>query len=184
MVKDPRTVRTRAVWLLVLPFFWFAQPTLTLVAYGGGLAALGLAIRAWAAGAIRKDRELTTTGPYAYTRNPLYVGSFFIGLGVTTAGAHVLWTVVFLVFYLAVYGRTLAYEAEVLTELFGDEFRAYAAAVPAVVPRLTPYPGTPAGGAPAPGFTLSQYLRNKEWEALLGATAAFALLTAKAVFLH
>lgn len=182
MVKDPRPVRTRAVWLLVLPFFWFAQPTPRLVGYGAALALLGLVIRAWAAGAIHKDRELTTSGPYAYTRNPLYVGSFFIGLGVTLAGGHVVWPLIFLAFYVTVYGRTLAYEAEVLTELFGDDYRAYAAAVPAVVPRLTPYrPANAAAEDVGRGFTFSQYRRNNEWEALLGAVAAFVLLGARAL---
>ncbi len=171
-----RKLRLKAVWLLILPFLWFARPTLPLLAWGGVLAVLGLAVRAWAAGTIHKERELTTTGPYAYTRNPLYVGSFFLGLGVTLAGGMWQFVVLFAVFYLGVYGRTMAGEAELLTELFGDRARDYRAEVPAFVPRLTPYraPGVEGGG-----FTLDQYRRNREWEAALGALAGFAFLIAK-----
>lgn len=176
MAVNMRKLRLKAVWLLVIPFLWFARPTPGLLAAGGVLALVGLLVRGWAAGTIHKERELTTTGPYAYTRNPLYVGSFFLGLGVTTAGGQWVFVLVFVLFYVGVYGRTMAGEAELLTELFGDRFRDYREKVPAFVPRLTPYraPGG-AGG----GFTLAQYKRNREWEAALGALAGFAFLAAK-----
>lgn len=171
-----RRLRLRAVWLLIIPFLWFARPTPLLLGIGLGLGLLGLFIRGWAAGTIHKEKELTTTGPYAFTRNPLYVGSFFLGLGVTLAGGQWGWPVLFLVFYLGVYGKTMSGEAALLTELFGDRFRHYAANVPAFVPRLTPYraPGVEGGG-----FTFAQYKRNREWEAGLGALAGFGFLTAK-----
>jgi protein-S-isoprenylcysteine O-methyltransferase Ste14 len=171
-----RRLRLRAVWLLVLPFLWFARPTPLLLGIGVAMGLLGLFIRGWAAGTIHKEKELTTTGPYAFTRNPLYVGSFFLGLGVTIAGGQWVWPALFLVFYVGVYGRTMSGEAALLTELFGDRFRHYAAHVPAFAPRLTPYraPG-PAGG----GFTFARYKRNREWEAGLGALAGFAFLVAK-----
>jgi protein-S-isoprenylcysteine O-methyltransferase Ste14 len=180
-LKDPRKIRTRAVWLLVLPFLWFAAPTTQLIAVGAALALLGLGVRAWAAGTIHKDSDLTTSGPYAFTRNPLYVGSFLIGLGVTLAGGHWIWPVVFLAFYGLVYGRTLAYEAEVLSELFGESFNEYRTQVPAVLPRMTPYRPTQADVAG--GFSFAQYRRNNEWEALLGAVAAFAFLATKGMWL-
>lgn len=172
-----RTLRLKAVWLLILPFLWFAHPTPGLVAVGAGLGLLGLLIRGWAAGTIHKERDLTTSGPYAYTRNPLYVGSFFLGLGVTVAGGHWLFVVLFLLFYVGVYGRTMAGEAELLTELFGDRYRHYARRVPALLPRLTPY--RPPQPDQAGGFSFAQYKRNKEWEAGLGAVAAYAVLLAK-----
>jgi protein-S-isoprenylcysteine O-methyltransferase Ste14 len=171
-----RRLRLRAVWLLVVPFLWFARPTPALLAIGAGLGLLGLMVRGWAAGTIHKERELTTTGPYAFTRNPLYVGSFFLGLGITIAGGHWIWPVLFLAFYVGVYGRTMSGEAALLGELFGDRFHHYAAHVPALAPRLTPYraPGQTGGG-----FTLAQYRRNREWEAALGALTGFAFLVAK-----
>lgn len=171
-----RRLRLRAVWLLIVPFLVFARPTPTLLAVGSTLAALGVLVRAWAAGTIHKEEELTTTGPYAYTRNPLYVGSFVLGTGVVVAGGQWIFAVLFLAFFAGVYGRTMAGEAELLTELFGERFRDYRRHVPAFLPRLTPYR---APGAPSGGFTLAQYGRNREWEAALGALAAFAFLAAK-----
>lgn len=171
-----RRLRLRAVWLLILPFLWFARPTPLLLGIGATLGLLGLSIRAWAAGTIHKEKELTTTGPYAYTRNPLYVGSFFLGLGITIAGGHWIWPTLFLLFYVGVYGRTMSGEATLLAGLFGERFRHYAEHVPAFAPRLTPYraPGVTGGG-----FRLAQYRRNREWEAGLGALAGFAFLAAK-----
>jgi len=175
-----RRLRLRAVWLLVLPFLWLARPTPLLLGIGAALGLLGLFIRAWAAGTIHKEKELTTTGPYAFTRNPLYVGSFFLGLGITIAGGHWIWPTLFLLFFVAVYGRTMSGEATLLGDLFGERFQHYAAHVPAFAPRLTPYraPGVTGGG-----FVLRQYRRNREWEAGLGALAGFAFLAAKWWFL-
>jgi protein-S-isoprenylcysteine O-methyltransferase Ste14 len=171
-----RKLRLKAVWLIVLPFFWFATPTPRLLLFGAVLAVVGLWIRGWSAGTIHKDEELTTSGPYAFTRNPLYLGSFFIGLGVSIAGGHWIWPAVFLLFYAVVYSRTMAVEAAHLGRLFPDEYGAYAQRVPAFVPRLTVYRR---GG----GFRWAQYRRNREWEASLGALAAFALLGAKVLWL-
>jgi protein-S-isoprenylcysteine O-methyltransferase Ste14 len=173
---NTRRLRLRAVWLLVVPFFWLAAPAVALLGLGAVVAAVGLLIRGWAAGTIHKERELTTTGPYAYTRNPLYVGSFLLGIGISMAGGHWIWPVLFMVFYVGVYGKTMAGEVALLTELFGDRYQHYAANVPAVVPRLRPYR---APGAQGGGFTFAQYRRNREWEALLGAAAGFAFLAAK-----
>lgn len=174
-----RRLRTRAVWLIVLPFFVFARPTVPLLLVGAALSVFGLWIRGWSAGTIHKNQALTVTGPYAYTRNPLYVGSFLIGLGVSVAGGHWVWPLVFLVFYASVYRDTIAHEASRLTELFGDAYREYAANVPGFVPRATPW----RRGAVEHGgeFRWSQYRWNREWEALLGALAAFGILTARAL---
>jgi len=171
-----RRLRLRAVWLLILPFLWLCRPTLPLLVVGLALGALGLLVRGWAAGTIHKERELTTTGPYAHTRNPLYLGSFLLGLGVTLAGGQWWWPLLFLSFYAAVYGRTMVGEAALLTELFGERYRLYAANVPSVLPRLTPWRAPDVEGG---GFTFAQYRRNREWEALLGAVAGFGFLAAK-----
>ena len=176
-----RRLRLRAVWLIVLPFFWFSSPSPGLLAVGAAIAAVGLWIRGWSAGTIHKDEHLTTTGPYAHVRNPLYVGSFFLGVGISLAGGHWVWPSVFLLFYLGVYSKTMTGEVRLLTELFPEDYPDYAAKVPALVPRLTPYraPGADGSG----GFRWSQYRRNREWEASLGAAGAIALLAAKAIWL-
>ncbi|HSG08107.1 MAG TPA: methyltransferase [Longimicrobiales bacterium] len=171
-----RRLRLRAVWLLILPFLWYARPTTGLLAVGVAMGILGLLVRGWAAGTIHKEKDLTTTGPYAFTRNPLYVGSFFLGLGLTLAGGHWIWPALFLAFYVSVYGKTMAGETELLTGLFGDRYRAYAANVPAVWPRLTPWHES---DMPGDGFTWVQYKRNREWEAGIGALFGFGFLIGK-----
>ncbi|MBM4183046.1 MAG: isoprenylcysteine carboxylmethyltransferase family protein [Gemmatimonadetes bacterium] len=172
-------LRTKSAWVIVVPFFLLAGPSGASLAAGATLALLGLALRGWSAGTIQKGEVLTVSGPYAHVRNPLYVGSFLIGAGLAVAGGSVLWLLLFLLFFAALYGPTVASEAARLTEQFGHRYVEYAGEVPAFIPRLKPYKG---GGVPAP-FRWSQYERNREWEAMLGAAAAFALLWLKMVWL-
>lgn len=170
-----RKIRLRLVWLLIIPFLWLARPTPTALVAGGAMAVVGLLVRAWAAGFIRKVERLATSGPYGHTRNPLYLGSFLLGLGVTVAGGRWYFVAAFLLFFFGVYGRTIREEAHLMEELFGDQYRHYAAHVPLFLPRLSQYraPGDDAPGA----FSLERYRGNKEYEALLGAVAGFAFLT-------
>jgi len=172
-----RRIRLRLVWLLVIPFLWYAAPTPASLAVGGVLTVVGLVIRAWAAGFIRKEERLATGGPYAHTRNPLYLGSFFLGLGVVLAGSRWVFVALFLAFFAAVYGRVIRGEARLMEELFGDHYRRWAASVPLFLPRPTPYrdPEGDGGGS----FTVERWKGNKEYEALLGAVAGFAFLTVR-----
>jgi protein-S-isoprenylcysteine O-methyltransferase Ste14 len=167
-------VRTKSAWLIVVPFFLLASPSRASLVAGMVVTAMGLVLRGWSAGTIRKGEVLTTTGPYAFMRNPLYAGSFLIGAGLALAGGSWLWLVLFLGFFVTVYGPTIAAEAERLTERFGQGYVDYAAAVPAFVPRLTPFRGGETDRSES--FSWSQYRRNREWEALLGATGAYAAL--------
>lgn len=173
-------IRVRSVWLLAIPFFWFAAPTPALLAAGLAVALAGLWVRGWAAGTIHKNEMLTTTGPYARTRNPLYLGSFLIGCGVTLAGGHWIWPLVFGVFFLFVYRRTIVKETRYLSDRFPEAYARYASAVPVFLPRLIAYQDAAAMAGPQ-GFGWSQYRHNREWEAALGVAAAFALLAAKIV---
>jgi hypothetical protein len=141
------------------------------------LSATGLGLRGWSAGTIRKGETLTTSGPYAFLRNPLYVGSFLVGAGLAVAGGSWLWLVLFLGFFTVVYGPTIAAESERLTERFGQRYVEYSAKVPAFFPRLTPFRAP--DGDSVESFTWSQYGRNREWEALLGVAAAYAALAFK-----
>ncbi|NNF29171.1 MAG: isoprenylcysteine carboxylmethyltransferase family protein [Gemmatimonadetes bacterium] len=144
------------------------------------MALAGLAVRAWAAGQLQKDKALTVSGPYAHTRNPLYLGSFLIGLGVTLAGGVWGFVALFLAFFLIVYRRTMERESAKLELHFGEAFVRYREAVPLFVPRSTPYrPAAELGQTPT-RFSLDRYLRNKEWEAALGAVAGFAFLALRA----
>ena len=172
----PGRVRIGAAWLLAVPFLVFSTPTPTLLAAGCMLAALGLGIRGWAAGTVEKDRDLTTSGPYAHTRNPMYLGSFVIGVGLTLAGGGWIWPTAFTLFFLAVYVPTISREGRDLAERFGPAWAEYAADVPAFVPRLSP---RSTEGAAHSGFAWVRYARYREWEALVGVLAAMAVLALK-----
>ncbi len=147
-----------AIYLLV------ARPTPLLLAIGGIIAFAGLLIRGWAAGHIVKNDQLATTGPYAHTRNPLYLGSFLIAVGFAFA-AH--WTMLVLVgfFFAFVYGPTIGRERDFVRARFPDAYQEWAAHVPLFFPRLTPW----SGGARSEStpFSWPLYLRHREWQAAL-----------------
>jgi len=176
VVRVPGSVRVGAAWLLAVPFLLFARPTPLLLLVGGCVAAVGLAVRGWAAGCIAKGWTLTTWGAYAFTRNPMYLGSFAIGLGLTVIGGHWIWPSAFAAFFLAVYVPTMRREAEWLSESFDDRFEEYAASVPVFFPRLSPFRSE---ATAAEGFQWSRYVRHREWEALLGVGAALVFLALK-----
>jgi protein-S-isoprenylcysteine O-methyltransferase Ste14 len=175
---DLRRLRLRAVWLLIIPFYIYASPTTILIWWGAGVSTAGLTLRAWAAGSIQKDRELATTGPYAHTRNPLYLGSFILGVGVTVAGGQWVFGVAFAAFFFVVYRATVLRENAELEARFGERYRVYAARVPSVLPLIAAYRGERPESSRG-GFSRMAYMRNREWEAALGAVAAFGVLALK-----
>src|SRR6476469_7527391 len=106
-------------------FIFLARPTPKVLAIGASVSLLGLAIRAWAAGHIRKNAELATSGPYAFTRNPLYLGSFFLGLGFTVASGRWELALLFAALFLGIYFPVMGVEASTMAELFGQQYEAY-----------------------------------------------------------
>lgn len=162
-------------------FILLAAPLWWTLAAGGALALVGLLIRAWASGHIRKNAALATSGPYAHTRNPLYFGSFILGLGFTVAASSEWWLLLtlgllFASLFLGIYLPVMRVEAATLLELFGDEYRRYAAGVPLFFPRLTAYEG--ARGRDE-SFDVRLYLRYREYRAAIGLLAALAALALK-----
>jgi len=110
---------------------------------GVGFAVLGMLVRLWASGIVKKDKQLATTGPYGYVRHPLYVGNHLITLGFCLASglwwSFAGWAVIALFFY----PGTIAHEDEVLHRLFGKTWEDWRARTRALIPRLTPYsPGS------------------------------------------
>src|SRR3954454_13799391 len=99
-------LRVPSGFLIVIVFAWFSRPTGESMAWGVPVAVMGLALRAWAAGCLAKNRELATGGPYAYTRNPLYIGTLLVAAGLAAAsrspGLALLFAGVFLLVYLPV----------------------------------------------------------------------------------
>lgn len=137
---------------------------------GGGLLILsGLAIRAWAAGTLHKDRQLTTTGVYRLVRNPLYIGSFFMMFGFCALIHDSLMIWVLLGPFVLMYWLNVRKEERYLGRIYGDQWTAFAARVPRFFPRrLTlPQPGE---------WSLAQWRRNREYEAALGSLLALVLL--------
>jgi len=161
-------------------FLWFARPNWLMLGIGGGVALVGLAVRAWSAGHIRKNAELATSGPYSYTRNPLYLGSFLLGVGFTIASGQPLLAIPFAALFLGIYFPVMRVEAKHLAELFGEAYQAYARAVPLFLPRLSPYRDEKTKDAK---FDRSLYMRYREYRAGLGLLIAWGLLALKAVFL-
>jgi protein-S-isoprenylcysteine O-methyltransferase Ste14 len=167
---------------VALGFAWgaaylvFSQPTVRLLAIGGAIALAGLIVRAWAAGYLEKGRSLATGGPYHYLRNPLYLGSFFLGGGFALAGASWALGISFLVLFFGIYGTVMRREERFLREQFGEDFDRYARAVPLFLPSLAARSGAPASGEQ---FRWARYRRNHEYEAAIGYLGGIAFLALK-----
>jgi len=161
-------------------FLVLARPTALTLAIGGPIGLLGLALRAWATGHIRKNSALAITGPYAYTRNPLYLGSFVLGLGFTVASGRWWLGLLFAALFLGIYLPVMRVEATTLAELFEDDYNEYARRVPLFFPRLTPFRDLK---KPEVRFDVSLYLRYREYQAAIGLVVAWSLLALKAFFL-
>jgi protein-S-isoprenylcysteine O-methyltransferase Ste14 len=169
--RSGRSVSQRvARWRVPLGFafaavvLWLAEPTWQTLAVGGAVAAAGEALRIWAAGHVEKSREVTRSGPYRYTRHPLYLGSSVIGAGIAIAAGS--WIVVLvIVTYLAItIAAAIRAEEAHLREKFGGAYDAYAAnAAPPMLRR----------------FSASRALANREHHAIAGLLAALALLALK-----
>lgn len=157
-----------------------AKPSPRTLLAGAAVAAVGLVVRAWASGYLRKNMELTTTGPYAYTRNPLYLGTFVMGGGIALASGAWWFAALYVMLYLLIYVPVMIAEAETLRQLFAEEYPDYSRKVPLFVPRLTAYHSPAAGKADrARRFSWPQYLKHREYRAAVGVAAALALLAAK-----
>ena len=168
--------RVRAGYPLALVFLWLANPSQVSLVSGGVVGAIGLVMRAAAAGHLRKHEALATGGPYAYTRNPLYFGSAILAAGLVLAArtwvAGLLVGGYFVLFYPAVMRRE---EAELRAQ-YGPAFEEYAAGVPLFWPRLT------AKKSPGERFSWALYRRNHEYQAALGFLLGLILLWLKMEF--
>jgi len=161
-------------------FLLLAKPRPATLLAGSIVSLFGLLLRAWAAGHIRKNDALAVSGPYAYTRNPLYLGSFFLGLGFTIGAGRWYLGLLFAALFLGIYFPVMRVESRTMEQLFGDSFSRYAGAVPLFFPRFTPY----RTGEPKVRFDRLLYLRYREYEAALGLVCAWALLIVKTYYLR
>ena len=157
-----------------------AKPSPRALVIGALVAIIGLLIRAWASGYLKKNLELTVTGPYAHTRNPLYLGTFIMGGGIALASGAWWFAVVYVALYLLIYVPVMIAEAQTLNQLFAGEYPDYSREVPLFLPRATAYqsPASEKMNSERP-FALSQYLKHREYRAAIGVAVALALLIAK-----
>ena len=160
-------------FVLVAAFAYWSSPTESSIEWGAPISVAGLLLRGWAAGHLAKNQSLAVSGPYAFTRNPLYVGTLLVAFGLVIASRELALAALFAAAFGLVYLPAIELEEQHLRKLFLD-YAAYARRVPKLFPRLTP-----AGGSK--NFRFSLYRRNREYEALGGFLIGLAVLIYKTI---
>jgi protein-S-isoprenylcysteine O-methyltransferase Ste14 len=174
--KFARRVRVPLGFLFALIYVWLSQPTVGSILAGSVLVVLGLFVRALASGFVRKNEELTTDGPYSYTRNPLYLGSIILALGFAIAGRSIWITLCLAMFFLLIYIPVIRAEEAHLREHF-PEFDNYARQVPRLLPRWR------AARSKMRNFSWELYRKHREHNAILGSLAMLAVLLTKMLWI-
>src|SRR5437879_2736996 len=170
-----RRIRVPLGFLFALLYFWLARPTWRSLALGGIVLLPGLLIRALASGHVRKNEALATSGPYAYMRNPLYLGSLLIGIGFAVAARSLEVGIGLVIMFFAIYLPVIRHEEDFLRQRF-SEFDEYARRVPRLFPKLV---SSSNADSEVPSFSLELYLKHREYNALVGALAMMAALAMK-----
>jgi len=167
--------RVRLGYPVALIYWVLAMPSPRSIAMGGIVAAFGLLIRALASGHLRKDEQLATTGPYACTRNPLYLGSALLAAGFVIAGLSWMGGAIVSIYFTVFYYAVMRSEESDVRERFGAAYDEYARQVPFFFPsyRRSAVPTTSAQPMSTP-FSWAQYSRNREYQALIGTLAGLA----------
>jgi protein-S-isoprenylcysteine O-methyltransferase Ste14 len=170
-----RRIRVPLGFIFAIVFLLLARPTKTSLIAGALVLLPGLVLRGLASGHVQKDKQLTTSGPYAYTRNPLYLGSLMLAAGFAVAARS--WPVVaiMLAMFAVIYVPVIAGEERYLRKTFpgyGD----YARHVPRMLPRLTPY------GSQHSAYSSARYWKHREYQASIGCLVVMAVLVVKMIF--
>jgi protein-S-isoprenylcysteine O-methyltransferase Ste14 len=170
--KIARRIRVPVGFAFTALYFWLAKPTVASMLIGSALTISGLAIRARASGHLQKNEKLATSGPYAYTRNPLYLGSLILAVGFVISARN--WWVAagLILIFLVIYSPVIRGEETFLRKQF-PEFEEYARQVPRLFPRLSSF------GSGSGRFSWDLYWQHREYNAALGAVAMMAALAAK-----
>jgi protein-S-isoprenylcysteine O-methyltransferase Ste14 len=165
-------LRVTSGFLLLAMFAWLASPTLDSLAWGVPVSLVGLAIRAWAAGHLAKNERLAMSGPYAYVRNPLYAGTLLVAAGLVISAQRIELALLFTGVFVFIYLPVIEQEEQHLAKLF-PQFASYARRVPLLLPqgRVTDADRR---------FSPKLYMRNQEYQALLGYLAGLCYLVWKA----
>lgn len=170
-----RRIRVPLGFIFAVFYVWLARPTRTSLVAGGLVLVPGLVLRGLASGHVQKDKQLTVSGPYAYTRNPLYLGSLVLAAGFAIA-ARSWWIVaIMLLMFALIYVPVIAGEERYLRGAF-PEYDNYARNVPRILPRLSPYGGMQSAYSPA------RYWKHREYQASIGCAVVLAILVVKLVW--
>jgi protein-S-isoprenylcysteine O-methyltransferase Ste14 len=167
-----RRIRVPLGFLFAVFYLWRARPDWLSLALGGAVAALGVLLRAVASGYVCKNEQLATSGPYAYCRNPLYLGSIIIAIGFSIASRDVWVAVASAALFTLIYVPVIRGEETFLRDKFpgyGD----YAQRVPRLLPKTIWFAGLTSG------FSRELYRQHREYNALIGAAAMLAALVVK-----
>ncbi len=170
-----RRVRVPLGFVFAVLYMWLAKPTPKSILAGAGLIVAGLVIRALASGHLQKNEQLATGGPYAYTRNPLYLGSLILAVGFALA-ARSWWIVAgIILLFFAIYLPVIRAEEVFLRNRF-PQFDEYARKVPSLFPRLT------RTGESSGAFSWELFWKHREYNATLGSVAILAALIVKMIW--
>lgn len=170
-----RRIRVPLGFLFAVFFLWLAHPSASFLALSLLLVVPGLWLRGYASGYVKKNAEVTMTGPYAWTRNPLYLGSMLIAFGFALAARSPAIAVLLAVLFAVIYIPVIRSEEAFLRAKFPG-YAAYATQVPRLVPRLRPATEqTDSEGE----FSGALYRKHREYNALIGAAAIYAALILK-----
>ncbi len=170
--KIARRIRVPLGSAFTALYLWLASPTGISMLIGAALVIPGLAIRALASGHVQKNQQLTTTGPYAYTRNPLYLGSLILAVGFAISARNWWVGAGLILIFLSIYLPVIRGEEAFLATHF-PEFAEYARRVPRLLPRLSPF------GRGGGTFSWDLYWKHREYNATLGSAAIMAALAVK-----
>lgn len=169
-------MRVPAGFVMLAAFAWLSRPTAGALMWGIPLSFCGLSLRAWAAGHLAKNQQLAQSGPYAATRNPLYLGTLITALGLAAAGNSAVLALLFAAIFALVYLPAIELEEQHLTAILPG-YREFAARVPLLLPRWPRVWGPD-------GFSGALYWKNREYQALIGWLAGVVWLLARARLLH
>ena len=167
-----RRIRVPLGFAFAAFYIWIARPSWTSLAVGTLVAIPGILLRALASGHVKKNEELTTSGPYAYTRNPLYLGSLIMAIGFAIAALSLWVVLVTLLMFVAIYLPVIRSEESFLRQKFPN-FDEYAQNVRRLLPRMLAYPSRTSE------FSRALYWQHREYNAALGTAAVLAALAAK-----
>jgi protein-S-isoprenylcysteine O-methyltransferase Ste14 len=165
-----RRIRVPTGFLFAAFYLWRARPSAASLASSLLLVVPGLLLRAYASGYVKKNAELAVTGPYAYTRNPLYLGSMLMAFGFAAASRNWWIALLLALLFIILYVPTIYSEEQFLRSTF-PAFAHYTSRVPRLLPRLTPARMEGQGS-----FSAALYLQHREYNSLLGACAVYAVL--------